>query len=303
MDKSRREFIKASMAGAMIVSAGSVVNAVAAPQSKSEVYVGKGDAAKMIPRIIKKMGGMGRFVKPGSRVIIKPNMSFTNDATWGNITTPEAVRAVAELCISAGAKRIIICDNTLRDAEICKEKTGIPDAVKDLKQVVVFTPKEESLFEDKTDPKAKTLTSTKVVKEVLRADSVISLPCAKSHGSGGVSLGIKGLMGLVYDRGIMHSGMDLAMAIAEQLYYIKPTLTIVDATRALLDNGPSGPGKVVELNTFVAGVDPVAVDSFAVSLASWYGRQFEGKQVAHIKNAADLGFGNVESGMITQVAV
>jgi uncharacterized protein (DUF362 family) len=110
-------------------------------------------------------------------------------------------------------------------------------------------------------------------------------------------------MGLIYERGSFHSVLDLQLAIAEQLYYMKPALTIVDAGRALLDNGPSGPGTVVELNTYVAGTDPVATDSYAVTLASWYGKKFEGIQVAHLKNAADLGFGNVESAKITAVTV
>jgi hypothetical protein len=65
-----------------------------------------------------------------------------------------------------------------------------------------------------------------------------------------------------------------------------------------LDNGPGGPGTVTELKTFVGGTDPVAVDSYAVTLASWYGRTFEGKNVQHIKLAGELGFGNYESSMI-----
>jgi uncharacterized protein (DUF362 family) len=84
---------------------------------------------------------------------------------------------------------------------------------------------------------------------------------------------------------------------------MKPHLSFVDASRALLDNGPAGPGRVVQLDTFVAGTDPVAVDSYGVTLASWYGKTFEGKQVGHIKWGGQLGFGNVESSMISEIAV
>ena len=297
---TRREFVT-SAAGAMALA--TTAPAEGAAPSKSEVYVGKGAAAEMIPKIIEKMGGMGRFVRPGARVIVKPNMSFANPPEWGSTTSPQAVRAVCQLCIAAGAKRIIVCDNTIRESEACKAQSGIPDAVKDLKGVVVFVPKDPSLYESRTDPRAKALLKTDIVKEALRADALISLPTAKSHSAGGVSLGIKGLMGLIRERGAFHSELDLHLAVAEQLYYIKPTLTIIDATRALLDNGPSGPGTVKRLDTFVAGVDPVAVDSFGVTLASWYGKQFEGRQVAYIKHAGELGFGNVESGMISQVSV
>lgn len=302
MSSNRREFLRTVGAGSVAVAAGAV--AQEAPSlPKSEVYVGKGSAAEMLPKTIEKMGGMGRFVKPGARVMIKPNMSFANPPEWATTTSPEAVYTVAKMCLDAGAKRVVVCDNTLREPEACKARSGIADAVKGLKGVVVFVPKQDALFVAKSNDKATDLRTTDIVKELEVTNTLISLPAAKSHSAGGVSLGLKGLMGLVRNRGAMHSEMDLHKAIAELLYYITPTLTIVDATRALLDNGPGGPGRVQELKTFVAGVDPVAVDSYAVTLASWYGKTFEGTQVGHIKHAAALGFGNAESGKISQIMV
>jgi uncharacterized protein (DUF362 family) len=301
---TRRDFLTTAAAGAAALSvpftAGSVFAEAA---SKSEVYVGKGSAAAIIPKLLEKMGGISRFVKPGSRVMIKPNMSFANPPDWATTTSPEAVYLLAKLCLDAGAKRVVICDNTLGDAEICKQKTGVAAAIKDLKGAVIFTPNQDNQFEAKSSDKATQLKNTDIVKELGRTDTLISLPAAKSHAAGGVSFGIKGLMGLVKDRGAMHREMDLHIAIAEQLYYIKPALTIIDGTRALLDNGPSGPGKVLELNTYAASVDPVAADSYGVTLASWYGRKFEGKNVKHLEYAAKFGFGNVESGMISEIAV
>ena len=143
----------------------------------------------------------------------------------------------------------------------------------------------------------------KIVKQVYQTDCLISLPCAKSHSAAGVSLTMKGLMGLIKERGSFHRETDMHTAIPELLYYMKPHVCFVDATRALLDNGPAGPGKVVELKTFVGGLDPVAVDSYAVTLASWYGKTFDGTKVKHIKNAGELKLGNVESGMISAIPV
>jgi uncharacterized protein (DUF362 family) len=302
MSITRREFVQVA-AGTAIIAAGASAQDAIKSGSKSEVYVGKGTAQEILPKIVEKMGGISQYVKPGARVIIKPNMSFANPPEWGTGTSPEAVYTMAKMCIDAGAKKVIICDNTLKEPELCKEKTGIGAAVKDLKGVVIFTPKQDNLFETKTDSRAVELKKVDIVKEVGLCDCFISLPAAKSHSAGGVSLNIKGLMGLVKDRGIYHWKMDLHRAVAEQLYYFKPTLCIVDATRALLDNGPSGPGKIAELKTFVGGIDPVAVDSYAVTLASWYGKKFEGKQIKHLKIAGELGFGNVESSMISEVAV
>lgn len=300
---TRREFLGTSAAGAAVLATIGHAFGEDGTASKSEVYVGKGSAEVMMPKILKKMGGLERFVKKGSRVMIKPNMSFANPPEFGTGTSPEAVRTMAKLCLDAGAKRVIVCDNTLREPELCKKKTGIVEAIKDLKGVVLFIPKKDSMFEERSDSRAKTLTSTEIVKQVASSDVLISLPCAKSHSAGGVSLNCKGLMGLIKERGTFHREMDLHSAIPDLLYYVKPHLSIVDATRALLDNGPAGPGKVVELNTFVAGTDPVAVDSYAVTLASWYGKSFDGTKVKHLRNAGDLKIGNVESSMISEITV
>lgn len=303
MALSRREFIEATAAGAAVLGTGATFAQESGTGSKSEVYVGKGKAEDIIPKILKKMGGIEQFVKPGSRVMIKPNMSFANPPDWGTGTSPEAVYTMAKLCLDAGAKRVIICDNTLREPEQCKEKTGIGAAVKDLKGVVIFIPKQDSMFVAKSDPRAKALTSTEVVKQVYEVDCIISLPTAKSHSAAGVSLNLKGLMGLIKERGSFHRETDMHTAIPELLHYIKPHLFFVDATRALVDNGPAGPGKVIELNTFVGGLDPVAVDSYAVTLAPWYGKNFDGTKVKHIKNAADMKFGNADLNMITEITV
>jgi uncharacterized protein (DUF362 family) len=304
MSTTRRSFLKTTVLGAGALSAAGVfAQESSGLPGKSEVIVGKGTAEAILPKIFDKLGGIGQFVKQGSRVIIKPNMSFANAPEMATTTSPEAVAALAKLCLDAGAKRVIVCDNTLREAELCKEKTGIAAAVSALKGVAVFTPQAENLFEEKTSDKAKVLTRAEVVKELARADAYFSIPAAKSHSAGGISLNLKGQMGMMRDRQRMHSEMDLHEAIAELLYYMKPTVSFVDATRALLDNGPSGPGTVVTLNTFVGGLDPVAVDSYAVTLASWYGKKYVGTDVKHLKYAAELGLGNVESSKITEISV
>ena len=212
MELSRRQFVKTTAAGSLLAVLPAIVSAQQ-NSSKSEVFVGKGSPDLIIPKLLEKMGGIARFVKPGSRIVIKPNMSFANPPEWGTTTSPQAVAALVKLCLAAGAKRVIVCDNTLRDPQICKTQTGIGEALKDLKGSVIFTPQQQdSFYEVKSHPKAKELTSTEVVKEVLLADALINLPAAKSHSAGGVSFGIKGLMGLVKNRGKFHSEMDLHLA-------------------------------------------------------------------------------------------
>jgi uncharacterized protein (DUF362 family) len=221
-------------------------------------------------------------------------MGFPNPPEWGTTTHPEIVKATALLCLEAGAQRVIIVDNPLRDGQICKEKSGIGAAVEGIKGVVVALLEDQKFYQDTPNPQAKVLKTTAVAKEVLRANCLINVPTAKSHSATGVSLGIKNLMGVIWDRKIMHDQEDFNQTIADLLHIIKPNLTIVNAMYALLTNGPSGPGKTEQLNTVVASADIVAADSYTVGIARWYNREFKGSQVKHIKNAYDMGFGEID---------
>jgi len=122
---------------------------------------------------------------------------------------------------------------------------------------------------------------------------LINIPIAKSHNATGVTLGMKGLMGVIYDREYFHEKVDLNQAIADLNTVIKPDLTIIDATRVMTSGGPTGPGAVEQLDTIIAGFDPVAVDAAAISLSKWYGHSFNAKQVKHIKLAHDMGLGEI----------
>jgi uncharacterized protein (DUF362 family) len=137
-----------------------------------------------------------------------------------------------------------------------------------------------------------------LAKVVRQSDRLINLPTAKSHSASGVSLGLKNLMGLVWDRGLFHQ-KNLHRAIAELAQVVRPDLTVVDATRALVTGGPGGPGKTVVLDTVVAGTDPVAVDSYTVGLTQWYGKAFAGKNVKYIVAASGLGLGEIDQARMT----
>jgi uncharacterized protein (DUF362 family) len=290
---SRRGFVLTGAAAATLAAAGKT-NVLAADSVKPVVAVAKGEPGDAVRRVVSALGGMKQFVKSGDRVVLKPNMGFPNPPEWGTTTHPEVVKAIAQLCAEAGARRIVVFDFTLRDAEICKERTGIAAVVKDIPGVVIATPSDAKYYEEKPVPGAKELLTTAVAKEVLKADCLINIPNAKAHSATGVSLGMKNLMGLVWDRRVFHEKMDLNRAVAEQLLILKPKLTVVSAIYCLLKNGPGGPGPVDKLDTVVGSVDPVAADAYAVGLARWYNKEFKGTDVKHIKIAAEMGLGVAE---------
>jgi uncharacterized protein (DUF362 family) len=259
------------------------------------VAVAQGDPDKLVAAAVDLLGGISEFVGSGETVCIKPNISFSASSDCGATTSPGIVRQAVELCLAADAAKVIILDYPLHDARLCIENSGIEQAITDSKKVSLLMLGQERQFAEQEIPGGRELTSVKVAKAVLQADRLINIPTAKSHSATGVSLGLKNLMGLVWERGSMHS-LDLHRAIAELGLVIKPDLTIVDATRALTSGGPGGPGKTVRLNTVVAGTDPVAVDSYAVGLTQWYNKAFTGRNVRYLVAAAELGLGELDTG-------
>jgi uncharacterized protein (DUF362 family) len=289
---SRRDFLKTASAGLALSLAGRA--AFLEAKDEPDLVVISGDPATATKAVLESMGGISRFVQKGKRVVLKPNMSFSNPPEWGSTTHPLVVATVAQACIDAGAQRVVVLDNPLRPAELCLKRSGIQEACKSIKGVHVLALEDRKFFREIKVPQGKVLDRVEVFKEVLDSDVLINLPQAKSHSATGVSLGIKGLMGLIWDRFSFHSKYNMNQALADLATVIKPQLTILDATRALVSGGPGGPGDVQKPNLIVAGVDPVAVDSFGVSVAPWYGQNFKGRQVEHLLIAHQRGLGKID---------
>jgi len=259
-----------------------------------DLAVIKGEPEKSISKAFELLGGIENFIKPNSIVLLKPNVCLPNPESWGTTTNPGVIRAVSQLALKAGAKRIIIADNTLREGEVCFSRTGIRDAINDLKKVKILSLQKESYYEEIKTHEGMALKSVKIAKLIKKSDVVINIPCAKSHVATQVSFGLKNLMGLIWDRAYFHDSTDLHTAIAELATVIRPNITILDATRALITGGPTGPGKVIELNTIIAGSDPLAVDSYTTTLSNWNNRSLSAKTVKHLYHASELGVGQVD---------
>lgn len=295
---SRREFLKKTYGLGVAVGLASVLPGIdpVAPVEDSDIdlAVVRGKPEDRVSEAVDILGGISSFVNKGDRVLIKPNMSFANPPGWGSTTDPWVVRTVCELCLEAGAKRVVVMDHTLRAPEACFKESGIKEAVSHLSKVSVVAANMERFYREVEIPGARALKKVLVAKQIAKCDCLINLPCAKSHSATGVSLGMKNLMGLVWDRQYFHEKTDLNRAIAELATVVRPNLVILDASRALMNGGPGGPGKVRDLETVIAGTDQVAVDSYATTLAPWYGQTFTGRQVRHILEAHKLGLGEID---------
>jgi uncharacterized protein (DUF362 family) len=292
---SRRKFLAASAkVGVVAGLASHIPFGVLAAESPIDIAVAKGEPARAVKMAVDALGGIQRFVKSGQVVVLKPNMSFPNPPEWGSTTHPDVVRAVAQLCLDVGAKRVMVLDYPLRRPEVVMRRCGIPEACQGLANVHVLTLNEEKFYQAVEVPQGKALEEVKIAKDVLQADVLINMPVAKSHMDTGVSFGMKNLMGLIWDREYFHQFIDLNQGIADLSTVLKPDLIIMDATRPMTTAGPGGPGKIVQLETIIAGTDPVAVDAYTVPLVEWYGHQFSGENVKYIKYAAAMGLGEID---------
>lgn len=289
---TRRVLLKSAAAGLALGLPGKPSRAHSTPDH--DLVVVSGDPAAATRKALEALGGIGRFVNKGQRVVLKPNMSFATPPERGSTTHPLVVATVAQACMDAGAERVVVLDYPLYKTELCLRRSGIPDACKSIRGVYVLGLDERKFFREVKVPQGKVLDRVEVMKEVLDSHVLINLPQAKSHSTTGVSLGIKGLMGLIWDRWSFHARYNINQALADLATVIKPQLTLLDATRALVSGGPGGPGDVVRPNLIIAGVDPLAVDSYGVTVVPWYGQEFKGRQVEHLLVAHQRGVGRID---------
>jgi len=289
---TRRKFLKTAATGVALGLVGRPFFSFG--KEEYDLAIISGEPIAATKKALEAIGGISRFVKRGQRVVLKPNMSFARTPDFSATTHPLVVATVAQACIEAGAPQVLVLDHTLHRPELCLERTGIRDACRSISGVHVLALQERTFFREVKIPKGEVLESVEVVKEILDGHLLINIPVAKSHSATGVSLGMKGLMGLVWDRESFHSRFNINQAIADLGTVIKPQLTILDATRALVSGGPGGPGQVRKPNLIIAGTDPVAVDSYGVSIVPWYGQNFKGRQVEHLLTAYQKGLGKID---------
>jgi uncharacterized protein (DUF362 family) len=255
----------------------------------------------LVRAAVAAIGGMARFVPAGSNVIIKPNICTSNRAYDGAATTnPWVVGALVKMCFEAGAGRVRVFDFPFNGNNPTNYRTsGIADPV--LAAGGELETLDWNKFTPTSLPHARSLGSAAFYSEVIDADVVINVPIAKHHGSAGLTLGMKNLMGVVSDRGAIH--VNLHPRIADLADYVRPELTVIDAVRILIANGPISysAGDVRKMNTVIASADIVAADAYATRLFGWTNPNRLG--YVRIGNEIGLGRSDLENLRIADIAV
>lgn len=267
----RREFLKsAALLGAGIAAVtGWTRSALAA--DGPVVGVAKGDvAAKLVRDAVGMLGGMGGFVAKGQTVVVKPNMGWDRKPEQAANTNPDVVQEVVLMCLEAGAAKVKVFDRTCNDPRRCYVSSGIAAALEELNDArVQVAHLDERRFRQVESPDALLLKRWSYYEEVLDADRFINVPVAKHHSASGLTIGMKNVMGVIGgNRAVLHR--NLPEALIDMNRVVRSHLTVVDATRVLVANGPQG-GRVEDvqtLHTVIASSDVVAADTVAATLFS-----------------------------------
>jgi uncharacterized protein (DUF362 family) len=304
----RRDFLRksfgATVASGALLSTQSFTKVFGAEKKASGNYdlvaIKGGEPDVMFEKAIAELGGMQAFVKPGQTVVVKPNIGWDAPPERAANTNPKLVGKIVELAKKAGASKVVVFDNTCDEWTRCYKNSGIEESVKDAGGQLV-SGKDEGMYRDVTVSKGKSLKSAKVHELILDSDVVINVPVLKNHGGATMSLAMKNLMGVVWDRRWWHRN-DLHQCIADFATFKKPTLNVIDGYNVMKRNGPRGVSvnDVANMKYQIISTDMVAADTAAVKVFG-----IDLRQVKHIGLAEELGVGttNLESLNIKRISI
>lgn len=207
------------------------------------------------------VGGIERFVSRGDIVTIKPNVGWDRTASQGANTSPQLIEAVIRQCLEAGARRVVVADVPCNEARLTFARSGIKEAAEKTGASIVMP--EQHLFV-RADLGGEVLGEWPVLRPFLETDKLINMPVVKHHGLCRATVSMKNWYGVLGGpRNRLHQEIDTS--IADLSNYFRPTLTIVDATRVMVRNGPVG-GSLSDVeiwDTVIAATDQLAADSYS----------------------------------------
>jgi len=220
------------------------------------------EARTAVRRAVDELGGISRFIHPGDRVLLKPNLLAAYRPEKRVTTDPAVVKAVASLVIDAGGRPVIGDSPAIGSFKKICAQTGMSDIASELDLNLV----ELSRPMEITPPATARFKKLEIASQVLEADVVINLPKLKTHGQMLLTLGVKNLFGTVVAqrKALWHHmagvNRDVFASLLLDIYLsIKPALTIMDGVWGMEGHGPSN-GSPRRLNLIAAAEDAVAMD-------------------------------------------
>jgi uncharacterized protein (DUF362 family)/Pyruvate/2-oxoacid:ferredoxin oxidoreductase delta subunit len=238
-----------------------------------------------IRRSLDLLGGIVFFVKPGSRVLVKPNLLMSKGPEYAITTHPEVVRAVIHILKEIDCRVILgdgpsVWDQYIENVDEVYEITGIKKIAQD--EGVELVNFDKRRMRDKFP----------LTTWLDECDYLINLPKFKTHGLTLITGGIKNLFGLVSGtyKTELHKDYfkpsEFVKVLADIYQEAHPALTIIDGILAMEGDGPGTSGKPRQLGLLLAGSDCVALDTVMAKIMG-----IKHQEVLSTKEAAMRGLG------------
>ena len=234
------------------------------PATAPRMVIARGDdPARNLRGALERIGGLTQFVTRDDVVLIKPNIGWDRTPEQAANTHPHVVAELIRACRECRPRRVIVSDCPVSNSRLAFLRSGIMQVA--LAAGAEVLPPEDSRFV--TVHISDRLGTWDVLEPFVQATKVINVPVAKHHGETSVTGGMKNWIGITNRlRLLFHNDID--RSIAELAALMRPTLTILDASRVLMRHGPQGgsTADVKQVNTVAACADQVAIDAWACSL-------------------------------------
>lgn len=226
---------------------------------------------RSLETLLEPLGGMAAFVKPGDRVLLKPNLLTGARPTKECVTRPEVVYCVAQMVKEVGGKPFLGDGPAFGSAAGVARANGYLPLIEALDVPIVEF--QGQRYQTVSDEFNHLLLS----KQAMEAEVVINLPKVKSHMQLTVTMGVKNLFGCVpgkmkawwhMELGKSESGKScdrFGRMLVETARAIDPTLTILDGIIGHEGNGPSG-GEPRPLGVLAASANVFALDRAVVEI-------------------------------------
>ena len=229
-----------------------------------------GQAEEAIRALVEQMGGMGRFVRPGERIVLKANLLRAAPPESAICTHPAVVEAVAKLVKEAGGTPVI-CDSpggALHKEAVLRslyEKTGMAAAAAAAGAELSM----DSSTRTVSLPEGKVLRQAEIITPVAEADGVIDLCKMKTHVLMSMTGAVKNLFGVI--PGLSKVGYHathpdhetFADVLLDLTGYVKPRLSLMDGILAMEGDGPGSSGTPRQVGLLLAAANPLALDTAA----------------------------------------
>ena len=243
------------------------------------------DPYLMTVKAVEAIGGMERFVKKDDVVLVKPNIGWDRVPEQAGNTNPQVVEALIDLSFKAGAKRVNVFDLTCNDARRCYASSGIEkSAAKN--GAIVYHPEDWDTVKANFSYNSP-MEGWPILKDAVECDVLINVPVLKHHGLTRLTLSMKNLMGVCAgNRGVIHQ--NIGEKLVDLTGFMNPELTVIDAYRVLVRNGPTG-GDLADVETMkkiIVAADPTLADIVACGIAG-----VETSKVPYVQSAIRRNFG------------